>query len=254
MKQLCLIPALMSTLLIAQEKPTLSLSPSVVMARGGYGQSLTQTLTLSNQTPSDFSFEMMANDVVMKDGKREFVPAGETTHSIAESAVFSTKTGVVKAYSSQSVELRITIPAETSVRAIVAIFHGVGSFAKTENAVGITASLGTLLTFQLGGELKMEAEAVRVNTADANSNLTAAIRLKNNGTEPYVPEGVAAFLNSSGALVGKGRFPAQRLLPGEGLEFVAEYPGGLTPGNYRVLCSFRYEDRDLTAETTFSIP
>jgi hypothetical protein len=231
----------------AQEKPTLSLSPSVVTAKGTYGQSLTQTLTLSNRTAGDFAFEMIANDVLMRDGKREFIPAGETPHSIAES-------GVVKANSSLWVDVRITIPPETGVRAVVAIFHGVAPSNPSQSSVGFTASLGTLITFQLGGELKMEAEPVRVQAGEANSNLTASVWLKNTGTEPYIPEGVAAFVNANGALVGKSRFPAQRLLPGERLEFSTEYPAGLTPGNYRVLCSFQYEDRDLTVETSFSVP
>jgi hypothetical protein len=225
----------------AQEKPTLSLSPSVVTAKGTYGQSLTQTLTLSNRTAGDFAFEMIANDVLMRDGK-------------AESAVFSQKSGVVKANSSLSVDVRITIPPETGVRAVVAIFHGVAPSNPSQSSVGFTASLGTLITFQLGGELKMEAEPVRVQAGEANSNLTASVWLKNTGTEPYIPEGVAAFVNANGALVGKSRFPAQRLLPGERLEFSTEYPAGLTPGNYRVLCSFQYEDRDLTVETSFSVP
>jgi hypothetical protein len=240
--------------LISQARPTLSLSPSVVMAKGTFGQSLTQTLTMSNETPADFAFEMVANDVIIKDGKRVFVPMGETPHSIAGSAVFSMNSGVVKSNSTLSVDVRVTIPAETEVRAIVVIFHGVTGIAKDADAVGITASLGTLMTFQLGGPLKVEAESARVMSAGSSSNLNAAVWLKNPGAEPIMPEGVAAFLNPAGALVGRARFPAQRLLPGERLEFTAEYPGGLPSGAYRVLCSFRYEDKDMTVETNFSVP
>src|ERR1700743_545523 len=60
------------------EKPSISLSPAVVMAKGSCGQGLTQTLTLTNQTARDFAFEMVAEDVVIKDGKRQFVAAGES--------------------------------------------------------------------------------------------------------------------------------------------------------------------------------
>ncbi len=56
------------------------------MAKGNFGQGLTQTLTLTNQTARDFAFEMVAEDVIIKDGKRVFVPAGETPNSIAASA------------------------------------------------------------------------------------------------------------------------------------------------------------------------
>jgi len=46
----------------------------------------------------------------------------------------------------------------------------------------------------------------------------------------------------------------QRLLPGERLEFSAEYPGELPPGNYRVLCSFQFEGKTLTSEASFEVP
>src|ERR1700716_1702690 len=104
----------------AADKPSISLSPAVVMAKGNFGQGLTQTLTLTNQTARDFAFEMVAEDVVIKDGKRVFVPAGETPNSIAASAVFAQKTVLVKPFSSVTVEVRLTLPAQTNLRAVVA--------------------------------------------------------------------------------------------------------------------------------------
>src|SRR5262245_17202469 len=63
-------------------KPSISLSPAVVMAKGNFGQGLTQTLTLTNQTGRDFAFDLIAEDVVVKDGKRGFVDVGITHKSI----------------------------------------------------------------------------------------------------------------------------------------------------------------------------
>src|SRR3954453_3572909 len=48
-------------------KPSISLSPAVIMAKGSFGQGLTQTLTLTNQTGRDFAFELVAEDVIIKD-------------------------------------------------------------------------------------------------------------------------------------------------------------------------------------------
>ena len=89
------------------DKPSISLTPAVVMAKGSIGQTLSQTLTLTNQTARDFAFEMVAEDVVIKDGKRVFVTAGETPNSIAASAVFTQKTVLVKPFSSVSVDARL---------------------------------------------------------------------------------------------------------------------------------------------------
>jgi len=224
------------------------------MAKGSFGQGLTQTLTLSNQTGRDFAFDLVAEDVIIKDGKRVFVPAGETPNSIAATAVFSQKTVLVKPFSSASVDVRLTLPAQTNLRAVVAMFRGTDKLPTSSGAVGMTASLGTLITFNLTDNVKLQPEAVRVNPASETANMSIAQWISNSGTEPALPEGTAAVLNSNGGLVGKAIFPALRLLPGERLEFSAEYQGELPPGNYRALCSFQFEGKTLTSEGSFEVP
>src|SRR6478735_11406778 len=238
----------------AADKPSISLSPAVVMAKGSFGQTLTQTLTLTNQTARDFAFEMVAEDVLIKDGKRVFVAAGETPNSIASSAVFTQKAVLVKPFSSVSVDVRLTLPAETNIRAVVAMFRGTDKLPTSSGAVGMTASLGSLITFNLTDNVKLKPEPVRVIPASETANMKIAQWISNSGTEPVLPEGAAAVLNSNGALVGKAVFDPQRLLPGERLEFSAEYPGELPAGNYRALCSFQFEGKTQTTEAAFEIP
>ena len=223
------------------------------MAKGSFSQTLSQTLTLTNQTARDFAFEMVAEDVVIKDGKRVFVTAGETPNSIATSAVFTQKTVLVKPFSSASVDVRLTLPAETNIRAVVAMFRGTDKLPTSSGAVGMTASLGSLITFNLTDNVKLKPEPVRVIPASETANMKIAQWISNSGTEPVLPEGAAAVLSSSGALVGKAIFDPQRLLPGERLEFSAEYPGELAPGNYRALCSFQFEGKTQTTEAAFEI-
>jgi hypothetical protein len=236
------------------DKPSISLSPAVVMAKGNFSQTLSQTLTLTNQTARDFAFEMVAEDVMIKDGKRVFVTAGETPNSIAASAVFTQKTVLVKPFSSAAVDVRLTLPAETNIRAVVAMFRGTDKLPTSSGAVGMTASLGALITFNLTDNVKLQPEPVRVIPASETANMKIAQWISNTGTEPVLPEGAAAVLNSNGGLVGKAIFDPQRLLPGERLEFSAEYPGELPAGNYRALCSFQFEGKTQTTEAAFEIP
>jgi hypothetical protein len=235
------------------DKPSISLTPAVVMAKGSFSQTLSQTLTLTNQTARDFAFEMVAEDVVVKDGKRIFVTAGETPNSIATSAVFTQKTVLVKPFSSASVDVRLTLPAQTNIRAVVAMFRGTDKLPTSSGAVGMTASLGSLITFNLSDNVKLQPETVRVIPASETANMKIAQWISNAGTEPVLPEGAAVVLNASGVLVGKAAFDPQRLLPGERLEFSAEYPGELPPGNYRALCSYQFEGKTLTSEAPFEI-
>ena len=236
------------------DKPSISLTPAVVMAKGSFSQTLSQTLTLTNQTARDFAFEMVAEDVVVKDGKRIFVAAGETPNSIASSAVFTQKTVLVKPFSSAAVDVRLTLPAETNIRAVVAMFRGTDKLPTSSGAVGMTASLGALITFNLTDDVKLKPEPVRVIPASETANMKIAQWISNTGTEPVLPEGAAVVLNAGGGLVGKAVFDPLRLLPGERLEFSAEYPGELPSGNYRALCSYQFEGKTLTSEAPFQVP
>ena len=234
--------------------PSISLSPAVVMAKGSFGQGLTQTLTMTNQTSSEMAFQLEAEDVVVKDGKRVFVSAGEVEHSIAASAVFSQSTIVVKPFSSASVDIRLTIPLQTNIRAVVAMFRGTDRFQTSQNSVGMTASLGALLTFNLTENIKVEPEPVQVKPATESANMAISQWITNSGTEPALFDGMAVVLNEKGGLVGKMSFNQQRLLPGERLEFTAEYTGQLQSGNYKALCSYQYEGKILTTDAGFKVP
>lgn len=235
-------------------KPMLSLSPAVIMAKGNFGQGLTQTLTLSNQTGMELAFELVAEDVVVKDGSRIFVPAGETPNSIAASAVFSQKTIVLKPNSSASVDVRLTLPPKTDLRAVVAAFRGTSAVPASSRAVGMTASLGALITFHLSDNVGLQQEPARVTPASASANMSISQWLANVGSEPIVPEGTAAVLNEKGSLVARASFAQQRLLPGERLQFVAEFADQLPPGSYRVLCSFQFEGKIQTSTVDFKLP
>ena len=69
----------------------ISLSTAVVELRGAFGQSTSQTFTMSNRTGIDLEFELIAQDVIVRGGKRIFVDAGELPGGIAATAVFSPK-------------------------------------------------------------------------------------------------------------------------------------------------------------------
>lgn len=238
----------------ATEKPSISLSPAVVMAHGNFGQGLTQTLILSNNTGADLNFELLAEDVVIKDGKRTYVPAGELADSIAATAVFSQKSILVKAHASGSVDLRLTIPSKTDIRAVIAIFRGTDVLPTSSGGVGMTASLSTLITFNVSENVKLDPEAVQVTAASESANMSVSQWLANVGSEPILPEGTAAVVNERGSLVAKASFAQQRLLPGEREQFVAEFPDQLPPGSYRALCSFQFEGKTQTSTMDFKIP
>jgi hypothetical protein len=237
------------------ERPpnTLALTPSVIMTRGLPGQSVTQTLSLTNYTPMTFSFEMIAQDVIVRDGKRVFVAAGEVPQSVAATAVFSKPTVTIAPGQSASVDVTVTLTKGTDIRAIVAIFQGTDKLNGGKGSVGMTASLGCLITFTASNNFDVSSAEVAVHPQTETQPLRVTVNLANAGTEPVIPEGVVALLSDSGKLVGKAPFAAHRLLPGERLEFAAEYGAQLPSGRYRAVTSFQFEDKTLSKTADFTI-
>lgn len=226
--------------------PSLSLSPAVVMTKGSFGQSITQTLMLTNGTSRPMAFDMVAEDAVVRDGKRVFVSAGELPGSIAATAVFSAPSVLVKPFSNATVDVHFTVPQGTNIRAVVALFRGTDKIPSGTGTVSMTASLGTLITFNMSNQVHVAAD--RITTMDQTEVSNAGIGewLTNTGSEPVIPSGMVAVLDSSGTLVSKAELPAQRLLPGERLQFKAECPAPLPPGAYRVLASYQFEGQTIT--------
>jgi len=234
------------------QSSSLSLTPAVIMAKGTFGQSLSQRLTINNNTPATFRFDMVAEDVVVKNGKRVFVPAGESPGSIAASAVFSPREIVAPPHTSATVLMTITLPQKTSLRAMVAVFHTKRVITTDQKGVGLTASIGTLVTFNLTSDVAVDIGPLQIHPPTETTNLSMDTELTNTGTEPALPRGTAAILNSQGHLVGKAPFTIKRLLPGEKLDFQAEYPGTLPAGSYRALCTFVYGGKTQSVQSGFT--
>jgi hypothetical protein len=238
---------------IAAPPASLVLTPAVVMVRCKPGQSTTQVLTLANTTAHDISFTMATEDVVVRDGKRSFVAAGKIANGIATGAVTTSASVVVKAGEEASVQVTFTLPPETAQRAVVTFFRG-GVVTAGTGAVGLGASLGTLITFNVSSDYRVEAGPVEASLQTPAANVILSEELRNSGSEPVIPKGVIVILNASGKRVAKAPISPQRLLPGERLIFAATNPAQLAPGHYRTLSSFEFEGKVLTSAGEFTIP
>ena len=240
-RTLFLVPFLLAFGALGAEDGTLSLSPAVVMLRGDFGQSTTQTMTFVNGTSRAFDFELVAQDVVVRDGRRVFVDAGSIAGSIAATAVFSQKHVRVAPGETATVTLTVTLPPATAQRAIVALFRGTNRVMSGH--VPMSASLGTLLTFTASDELALTAAPLDVRPQSAAANLAFSQACTNSGREPFVAKGEMAVLDERGALVGKTALAPHRLMPGESANLGGEYSGERQPGRYRVSVTYDYDGR-----------
>jgi hypothetical protein len=229
-----------------------SVSPAVVMLRGEVGQSATQILTFTNGTSRPLSFEMKAYDAVVRDGNRNFVEAGALPGSIAVTAAFSPKLFTVAPRQSVPVSLTITIPPRPSVRAIAVMCEGTTKLGT--GPLRVSASVGTLLTFALVGDVITPVTSpLTIQPPTASSTLVAAQQLANNGTEPMVATGMLAIIDAAGSLAGKQEIPMCRLLPGEKKDIRVEYDGDLPHGRYRAMITYDLTEKTLTSSAEFSV-
>jgi hypothetical protein len=228
---------------------SLTLSPAVVPLGGHPGQSTSQHLHLVNHTDQALGFTLIAKDVVVRNGERAFVDAGELPGSVAATAVFSTHTIFVGPGDERSVEVTLTMPAQMTTRAVVILFQGT-----TQLASHATISLGSLLTFDLAGKQSVSPGELRAESPTASTNAVIAIPIVNDGTEPAIVRGAAAILTGSGALVGKVALEVHRLLPGERAVLRADYLGELRTGSYRIVATLESAQHAWTRTTELIVP
>jgi hypothetical protein len=234
-------------------RASISLSPAIIEVRCKPGQGTTQTLTISNNTSAEVRFNLETQDVVVNDGKRSFSPAGLIVNGIASTAVVTPASVMVKAGESASAQVTFTLPPETTQRAVVTFFRGILT-PQSDGVVGLGASLGTLITFNLSSDYKLESGPLEASLQTPEANAVLSQELHNTGAEPVVPKGIIVILNTSGKRVAKAPFKPRRLLPGERVVFAATNPAQLAPGHYRTLSSFEFERRVFTSAGEFTIP
>jgi hypothetical protein len=229
--------------------PSVTLSPAVVPLGGRAGQSTSQRLTVRNATGEPLGFTLVARDVVVRDGRRALVDAGELRGSVAATAVFSTPSVVVGPGEARSVDVTLTLPPQMTTRAVVILFQGT-----TRIGGSATVSLGSLVTFDLAGRQSLAAGELRVAPPSASTNAGVALPVVNDGSEPAIVRGAAVILDAGGAVVGKLALEPRRLLPGERGELRADHAGELRPGRYRVIATIEGAWRSWTRTAELEIP
>jgi hypothetical protein len=221
----------------AVHSQSLTLSPAVVPLSGSFGQSAQHALTLHNGSEQELAFTLEARDMVVRNGKRTSVAAGELPDSIAATVVFSPRQVRVPAGQSRTVSVTLTVPNAVQHRAVVTVFRAATPISQGGRQTYL--SLGTLFTFTLSENASLAAD-LRAQPPTEAANARLESRLFNDGSEPIEPRGMAVILDSKGGLVGKTAMPSRRLLPGERATVSAEYPGALAPGTYRALVTLDY--------------
>jgi len=248
MKRLISILTLLTATAAHANSGSLSLAPAVTMVRGEPGQSTTQTLRLRNDSSRTLSFDVVAVDVVVRDGKRVLLDPGLIPASIAATAVFSQRHLTIASGDTAAVTATFTIPSNASTRAVIALLRG------TDKINDVAYSLGSLITFTLSDGATLVPDPLRVRPQSATSNLGIVQLCTNVGTEPVIAKGMLAIVGADGRIAGQTTLPQRRLLPGERMDLGTEYGAELQPGRYRLLVTYDYDGKALTQSADVTVP
>lgn len=244
-----LVPLLIALACATATAGTLTLSPAVVPLGGKVGQSTQQHLTLFNGTSETLTFTLVAKDVVVRDGKREFVDAGNVTGSVAATAVFSLGSVTVAPGDERSVDVTLTLPARMQQRAVVLLFQGTTKLGNS------TVSIGSLITFDLAGKASLTLGDLKTTPPTRSRNAMLALPVANDGAEPAQVRAAAVIVRAdSGALVGRVAMTPHRLLPGERTVLETEYGGLLPSGMHRVLITVEVGRTAYTRVAELAVP
>jgi hypothetical protein len=230
----------------------ITIAPAGISMKGSAGHAATQVFSVVNSSDTPLVVTVDVADVLVRDGKRVFVPAGRTVGSIAAMVTTATKEFTLGPGEERRVPVTFVLPAETSIRAVAVFFHALPP--QTTSKIRIRLNLGAVVDFSTSNEIVLQIAKPAVIPPTAGSNAVITEQLENVGPEPAIVRGVAAILDGPGKLVGKATFDQRRLLPGEKNSLRAEYAGTLSPGKYRLLSSLEYAGQTITRSTEFIVP
>ena len=124
---------------------------------------------------------------------------------------------------------------------------------EVQAGVSMTGSLGTLMTFTLSDNVRLEAADVEVIAQTDTTNLSFVQEIRNVGSEPALTSGAIAVTDAAGRLVTRIPIDAQRLLPGEQIRITTDYPGQLSSGRYQAFLSLVYGTQLLSRNAGFDV-
>jgi len=139
-----------------------TLAPAVAIIQCHPGETFSRSFTFYNPSSRELTFEAVAQDVVLHDGRVSFVRAGSILNGMAATAVFAERFFNVKPRQSRSISVSLTAHPQTTSQGVLIQFRGTDRVA-VNSTLGIAPTLGTLLLVSLERETPGGAEPAAPN-------------------------------------------------------------------------------------------
>lgn len=222
MMRLIPLPLLVIVLLGTEARATIASSvtidPAVIEIEGTPGTAVERSIVLTNNLPWDVDVEVVAEDVVIRDGVRTYVPTGETRGGIAASIIARPRKLRIGTGARATVTAIVTAPEARSQSAAALFFRAVP--IQQDVSSGVRINIGCLIVLQQGDDPLLEFERPSI---DSEGTLTQTI--ENRGGDIAIVRGTVRLLEDS--LDQLVQLPSVRLLPGERYAWITRLPAPL---------------------------
>ena len=238
---------------VSARKPSLGITPALVVAKIEAGKTFTQSFTLANSSDTYVRFRCSLGDY-WYDTKYAPVMAQLGTQERTASPWI------------QFVPAEIIIPPQSSavVKAIISVpnnaaggyyampfFEGEAVEKPTDPNSTIEAKAISSIAISIGGLIVLSTEKnsnydieitkSKVLPPTDVSELELSLDFINRGNVHAFIKGVFAILNEKGDLVGQGKVEDRMILPGQHRSVFGHWSGTLPAGNYTILSTISYE-------------
>ncbi|MFH0839932.1 MAG: hypothetical protein V1883_02820 [Candidatus Omnitrophota bacterium] len=240
---------------------SINVSPPSVRLSISPGETRSGTITVENKSDSPMDMRAYAEDwVYEKSGGKQFAPAGTTPLSCAKWISTHPQKFRVEANSRIGVQYTISVPADASGGHYAVIFFesivSEGEATSGNMMVRFSGRIGTIIYQESEGRIdrKGEITSFTCGRPDQNSPLTINLTLKNEGNTHIIANGVMSIIDKDGNVFGRKELGPINTLPGDTMDYKAEWLGELNEGTYDVIATLDTGlDSPLVAETVLKV-
>jgi hypothetical protein len=250
----CLVCVLLCSFVLAQaQQNSLGVAPASVEAKVKRGSTYTQTYTISNHTPEPLHLSCSVIDYWYdENNKRLTGRPGTLPRSASPWVQFSPAEAIIAPYSSTNITATISVPLSAAggyytmpvfeampLKTVAASTQPAGNTSTT--SIGIRFRSLMMLATEDASEYHIEIADGKVLPVTDSKPFEIEIDVRNRGIVHARVHGLFAILDTKGALAGRGKIEADRLLPGQRKMMKVSWAGELQPGSYTAVVTLSYD-------------
>lgn len=208
------------------------------------GQTVMDSFTVNNTTDKPVKVKAYFEDFIYEtpfDGKKKFLPAKTTEHSVSGWINYSPNSFTLAPYGRQKISYIIKVPEDAQGGYYGVLFFEEDSEIKPQKlGIRIVTRVGSLFFIETKNKSK---QSLVENITVSGGEVQGAFR--NAGDVIIIPNGTYFVMNEEGVALDRGEMNKLYLPPGEAGAFAFTIDQKLPSGKYTVIMTFDLQEGDV---------